>query len=135
MAVGGDILEVTYNHPTLGSGVFYPKAAEDSTLDMGGFGSSDDTNMIDGGGNMIDQMNRKRWSAEMTVAWDMAIGLELERAQALQSSPLKASWTITHISGAIFGGNGKPVGDIQGNSNAATFTLKIAGDGKLKKIA
>ena len=57
MAVGGDITEITYNHPTIGSGVFYPKAAEDNTFDTGGLRSDDDANMIDGAGNMIDKMN------------------------------------------------------------------------------
>ena len=32
-AVGGDIIEAAFNHPTLGSGVIFPKANEDGTLD------------------------------------------------------------------------------------------------------
>lgn len=134
-AIGGDIIEITYNHPTLGSGVIYPKAAEDSTFDIGGFRSSDDANMIDGAGQMIDQMNRTRWSVETTVAWDMNTGLTLERLTELTQSPLFADWTVTHINGTIYGGKGKPVGDLQGNGNAATFTFKLAGGGVLKKIA
>jgi hypothetical protein len=134
-AIGGDIIEITYNHPTLGSGVIYPKAAEDSTFDIGGFRSSDDANMIDGAGQMIDQMNRTRWSVETTVAWDMNTGLTLERLTQLTQSPLFADWTVTHINGTIYGGKGKPVGDLQGNGNAATFTFKLAGGGVLKKIA
>ena len=134
-AIGGDIIEITYNHPTLGSGVIYPKAAEDSTFDIGGFRSSDDANMIDGAGQMIDQMNRTRWSVETTVAWDMNTGLTLERLTELTQSPVFADWTVTHINGTIYGGKGKPVGDLQGNGNAATFTFKLAGGGELKKIA
>lgn len=134
-AIGGDIIEITYNHPTLGSGVIYPKAAEDSTFDIGGFRSSDDANMIDGAGQMIDQMNRTRWSVETTVAWDMNTGLTLERLTQLTQSPVFAVWTVTHINGTIYGGKGKPVGDLQGNGNAATFTFKLAGGGVLKKIA
>jgi hypothetical protein len=134
-AIGGDIIEITYNHPTLGSGVIYPKAAEDSTFDIGGFRSSDDANMIDGAGQMIDQMNRTRWSVETTVAWDMNTGLTLERLTQLTQSPVFADWTVTHINGTIYGGKGKPVGDLQGNGNAATFTFKLAGGGVLKKIA
>jgi hypothetical protein len=134
MPVGGDILEITYNHPTLGSGVIYPKSAEDSTFDLGGFRSADDANMIDGGGRMIDQMNRVRWSLESTVAWDMNSSLELEKVVALAKSPVLADWTISHINGSVYSGKGKPVGDLQGNGNAATFTLKIAGSGEIKKI-
>ena len=33
--VGGDIVELTFNHPTLGSGIIFPKSAEDSTFDLG----------------------------------------------------------------------------------------------------
>jgi hypothetical protein len=134
MPVGGDIIEITYNHPDLGSGVFYPKSAEDSTIDYGGFRSNDDANMVDGGGNMIDQMNRARWSFETTCAMEMNVDDSLARLKALASSPKQASWTFSHINGSVWGGNGKPVGDPAGNGNAATFTLKCAGGGELKKI-
>jgi hypothetical protein len=131
---GGDIIEITYNHPTLGSGVILPKSNEDSTLDLGGFRSNDDANMVTGNGQMIDQMNYTRPSFEVPVAWDMNLDLTLEKIVALAESPVLADWTITHVSGAVYGGKGKPVGDIQGNGNQATFPLKIAGSGKFKKI-
>jgi hypothetical protein len=134
MAVGGDILEITYNHPTLGTGVIYPKASEDSTFDTGGFRANDDANMIDGAGNMIDQLNRVRWSVETTVAWDMNLRKDLETLSAQSSSPLLGDWTFTHVNGVVYGGKGKPVGDMQGNGNAATFSLKISGGGALKQI-
>lgn len=133
MAVGGDILEITFNHETLGSGVIFPKAGEDSTYDLGGFKSNDDENMIDGSGNMIDQMNRKRWFFENVIAWDMNIELTVEKMQALMDSPVLANWTFSHVNGTVYSGKGKPVGDLQGNGNAATFTLKISGGAKLKK--
>lgn len=134
MAVGGDIIEITFNHPTVGSGVIFPKAGEDSTFDTGGFRSNDDANMVAGNGEMIDQMNRVRWSLEATIAWDMNVRGDLEKLVELAESPVEAEWTITHINGTVYGGTGKPVGDMQGNGNAATFTLKISGGNKLKKI-
>ncbi len=134
MAVGGDIIEITFNHPTVGSGVILPKANEDSTFDTGGFRSNDDVNMIAGNGEMIDQMNRVRWSLETVIAWDMNIRGDLEKLVELAESPVEAEWTITNINGTVYGGTGKPVGDLQGNGNAATFTLKISGGNKLKKI-
>jgi hypothetical protein len=134
MAVGGDIIEITYNHPTLGSGVIFPKASEDSTYDLGGFRSNDDASMIDGGGNMIDQLNRVRWSFEVAVAWDMNNRSDLDKLTELSGSPVQSEWTFSHINGTVYGGTGKPVGDMQGNGNAATFTLKVSGGGKLKKI-
>lgn len=134
MATSGDILEITYNHPTVGTGVIYPKAGEDSTFDLGGFRTSDDANMIDGSGAMIRQMNRVRWSAECTVAWDLNVRKDLENLVALASSPVLADWTFSHVSGVVYGGKGVPVGDLQGNGNAGTFTLKVMGGGILKQI-
>lgn len=132
---GGDILEISFNHPTLGSGTIFPKSGEDSTLDPGGFRSNDDANGIAGNGAMIDQMNRVRWSLEATVAWDMNVAADLDKLKGLASSPVEAEFTIQHINGTIYGGKGKPVGDLKGNMNSATFPLKISGGGELSKIA
>lgn len=133
MAVGGDLLEITFNHPTIGTGILYPKSNEDSTFDLGGFRSNDDANMIDGSGNMIDQLNRVRWSIEATCAWDMNTREDVEKINLLAADPVLAEWTISHVNGSIYSGTGKPVGDLTGNGNAATFTLKVSGGGTLKK--
>ncbi len=133
-AVGGDIISASYNHPTLGSGTIWPKAGEDSTFDLGGFRSDDSEDMIDGAGEMIDKLNRKRWGCEMTCAWDNNNRQDLEKVVLLAASPVMATWTVSHISGAVYKGTGKPVGDLKGNGNDATFPLKIAGGGILKKI-
>jgi hypothetical protein len=133
-AIGGDIIEAAFNHPTLGSGVLFPKANEDSTLDLGGFRSDDGEDGIDGSGEMIDKMTRKRWGAEMVVAWDNNSRQELEKAVAMANSPVQATWTISHVSGAVYKGKGKPVGDLKGSALNATFPLKLAGGSILKKI-
>lgn len=134
--IGGDILEITYNHPTLGSGTIFVKSNEDSTLNSGGYRSNDDNNMITGDGQMIDHINRVRWSYESApVAWDMTDKNEVEKLAAMAASPVLADWTITHISGAIWGGKGKPVGDVNGATNTAQVTLKLAGSGVLKRIS
>jgi hypothetical protein len=132
--VAGDIIEVTYNHPTLGSGVFYPKSAEDSTYDLGGYRGADDANMVDGSGATIRQLNRVRWSFEVVCASEMNVRQDLENLTALAGSDVEADWTITHINGTVYGGKGAPVGDIQANGNAGTFTLKVSGGGVMKKI-
>jgi hypothetical protein len=38
------------------------------------------------------------------------------------------------ISGAIYKGTGRPVGDVATDANAGTLTLKVAGGGYLQKI-
>ena len=48
MASHGDITEVTFNHPTIGQGVFFPKANEGNTFDQGGIRTSDDASIISG---------------------------------------------------------------------------------------
>ena len=132
--IGGDIKTITYNHPTLGSGTLFPKAGEDGTIDKGGFTSADDAAGITGSGKLIDIITAKRASLEILCAWDMVDQDELEVVNNMAASPLLADWTITHISGAVYGGKGKPVGDIQGSTGAGTFPLKLAFENKLSKL-
>jgi hypothetical protein len=134
--VGGDIIEITYNHPVIGSGTLFCKSNEDGTLDLGGFRSNDDANSITGDGKLIDQLNRVRASFETPpIAWDMTEQDELKKLSEMTESPILADWTIESISGSIWGGRGKPVGDIQGNTNTDLITLKLAFEGKLEQIA
>ncbi len=133
--VGGDVTEVTFNHPTIGTGVLFVKSDEDSELDLGGYRSSDEEKSIDTGGNMIDVMTLSRWSATFVIAGDVVTREDLEKLTSLTSDPVLATWTVTHISGAIYQATGKPVGDIKEALKAATIQLKIAGGGKMKKVA
>jgi len=136
MYVGGDIREITYNHEVIGSGTLFCKAAEDGTIDLGGFRTNDDANAVTGDGQMIIQLNRALGSFETPpIAWDMTDVDELDKLTQLTESPINADWTISVASGAIWGGKGRPVGDIQGNTNAATIGLKLAFEGKIKKLS
>lgn len=134
-AVGGDITEISFSHPTLGTGILRCKASEDNTYDLGGFRSDDDDDGIDGGGRMIDKMNRKRWSVEIAAMTnDMNEDKDLEKVVALASDPVPANFVFSHINGTIYGGLGKPVGDIKNNVNGSVFPIKFAGGGILKAI-
>jgi hypothetical protein len=130
MAKGGDILEITFNHPTAGSGTILPKADEDSTWSLGGFKIDDDDNAIDGGGNPIIKMTRKRWSLETVVAWEKTPVDNLQQQEDIASSGVPAQYTIQFATGVIYRANGFPVGDIEGNGNSSTFGLKLSGGGK-----
>ncbi len=136
MAVGGDIIEVTVNHPTVGTGVFKIKSNESSTIDLGGIRKNDDANQISSDGTtMIRQMNMAAWSAEYTVINDTAATVPAaELVCALMESPEEGNYTIALINGTVYGGLGSPVGDVQPDINVSTFTMKINGPGKLKKI-
>ena len=135
-AVGGDIIEVTFNSPdgNVGSGVFFAKAAEDSTFNLGGFRNSDDDNMIDGSGKAIYQKNRSRWSFEFITSWDMNTAEEMEKLVALSNSNLEATFTIAHTNGTIYQGTGTVVGDLKGNGNTAQIPVKLSGGGILQQI-
>jgi hypothetical protein len=134
-ATGGDIVEISYNHPTLGSGILSPKSAEDSTFDLGGYRGDDDANKVDGAGRTIRTLNRVRWSFEGPVSWDANISNELETLKKLAGDPVEADWTITSINGTVWKAKGAPVGDLQGSGQDATIDLKISGGGVMEKIS
>lgn len=133
---GGDIISVTYNHPVLGSGLLSCKSNEDGTIEPGGYRSNDDDNSVTGDGKFIDQINYRRASVELPpVSWDMTDTDEQEQLKKMAASSILADWTISHTSGQIWGGKGKPVGDIPGATNTAQITLKLAFEGELKRLA
>lgn len=132
MAVAGDIIEITYNHPTLGSGTFFPKAGEGNTYDPGGIRTGDDAGMIAGAGNPIWQKNRVRGFFEVVVENDQNVRNDAQVIADLMASPVPADWTFEVINGTIYGGSGMPVGDIQPDVNAGTVTLKVAGPSFVK---
>ena len=132
--IGGDLLEITCNHPTLGNFNFATKAAESYTLDPGGKRSNDDANGVTGNGTFIDQVNNVRWSFEGALMADFISGNEIENLPALAESSELGTWTFSHISGVVWRGLGKFVGDIQIDTNTAQLTAKLAGGGKLEKL-
>lgn len=125
MAVGGDIREVTDNHPTLGSFVYKVKASEDNTYDTGGFRSNDDANMVTGGKEMITQINAKLGFLQVNLVNDMTNSVA-ERLASLAASPVDSVWTFTAINGVTYRGKGRPVGDINPNINTTIVAVKIA---------
>lgn len=126
--VAGDVLEIGYSNPDVGSGQFYPKSEEDFTIETGGFINEDDENMIAGNGERIGKKNRRAPMFEGTIAdMDDAYG----RMVALRESNLNTTWTITHVSGIVRQVSGQPVGESEMNLNAGTFTLKVLGNNKM----
>ena len=134
--IGGDSLEVTYNHPTLSTGTFDTKAAETATYDLGGIRNNDDASGITGGGQVIRTKNRVRPFFEVVIAVDFtAIGDTLEKLNDLAASPVDATWTISNINGGVYQLVGNIVGDIQLDTNASTLTIKVDGSNRMLKIA
>ena len=136
MPSGGDITEVTWNHPVLGTGRFFPKAGEDSTYNLCGYKTDYSDTQIDGSSAFINSMQQRPWSFEVVCAWDMINPnrQELESMVAMSGSTQLANWTFTNINGITYGGNGKIVSDIQGSGKDCTISLKVMGGGILQQI-
>jgi len=132
--IAGDITQVTYNHPTLGTGTFYPVANTDNTFNTGTFKKDDNKNGIDGGGRAIVQMSRQRWQFKCTISWDMNNTEEMETISAMMNNPEPATWTVSHINGSIYNGVGHAVGDNDANGNTAQIDLMVQGSGSLTKL-
>lgn len=132
--VAGDAVEITYNHPVLGTGTWFPKAGEDTTFNPGGFRVNDDANNTDGGGRFIKKLNRVIWSFEGTVSWDANVTDELTQAKKLAAHAADADWTVQCGNGTVWSGKGTVIGDIQGEGNEGTMEIKIGGGRELKKI-
>jgi len=130
---GGDILEVSYKHPTLGQGVLAVKSDEDSELDLGGFRTADDEKSIASNGEDIPVMTRSRWSATFVMAPDFTTAADQQAVTDMAGNAVPAEWTITHITGAIYRGTGRPVGDVKAAFKAGTIQLKISG-GSIAKL-
>lgn len=125
MAAHGDILEITFNHPTVGSGVFVPKANEGNTFDPGGFRTNDDTSMVTVTGDLIRQINRVAGNIEVLVENDPAVRKDIQKAQQLAADPVMAVFTVTLYTGQVFKGLSVPVGDLTYDINAGTFPLRL----------
>lgn len=130
--VFGDILDISCNH----NGTTYrfsPKANESGNLDKGGIRGNDDANQITSNGQMMRQLNRARWMFDCPIACDQVADYELKALNIMAASPILGQWSFNMISGAIYTGNGAPVGDIATDTNAGTIALKVSGNGELLK--
>ena len=131
---GGDITGITCNHPTLGSFNFSSKSNESYTLDPGGFRANDDANSITPDGKSINQINRVRWFFEGVIMADFQTNQEVENIPLLSQSSDDSVWTVSLISGVIYKGTGRPVGDFNIDTNTSQSSTKISGGGRLEKI-
>lgn len=128
---GGDIIEISYNNPDVGSGVWSPKAQEDNEYDIGGIRTNDDEAMITSKGEAIYSLTNKRWKCTVVVTSDMNVRQEYEKTVAMAASLSETTFSFLHINGTIYKGKGRPVGDIKLNVNQSTFTLMLSGSNTL----
>jgi hypothetical protein len=126
MVVCGEFKEITFNHPTVGSGVFNPKAGEEGKFDLGGIRKEDDNKLVDGGGSAMYKMSRVLGFFEIVITNDQHTKKDYEKAKALAEDPLPAEWTFTGINKIVYGGSGTIVGDLHATTNGV-FTIKVVG--------
>ncbi len=132
---GGDIVGITFNHPTLGTFNFATKSNESYTIDPGGYRSNDDANAITGSGQMIDQINRVRPSIEGPIIADFVSDNEMKNLPLLAESSELSTVTIEMITGVVWKMKGKFVGDINFDTNTSQVASKIAGEKRMEKIS
>ena len=125
MAKHGDILEVRYQHPTIGTNIFHAVSSQSNELDLGGRRSEDDENKVTTTGIMIDSMSFKRGSLSVLVESDNNVREDQRVLGELAADSVDATWTVTLMSGAVYVGVGKPVGEIKGDVYAGTVQMKI----------
>ena len=131
--VAGDTIEITIQHPTLGSFQFLPKAGESGTLNPGGLMTEDDNKSITSSGIIIKKMTRTAWEYEITCASNG--GEAVLAAKKISGDVNDSVIKISMLSGVIFSGRGSIVGDVNENTQDGTFTLKVQGSGSLSKIS
>lgn len=125
VVTGGDILEVSFDNPDVGAGFFFPVAEKDSTINAGGFRNNDQLQM-DGAGRLITAKNRMPGGFQMEVASDEVNTREHQNATLLAASTSPTIWTVQHVNGTIYKGEGVIQGPIELNGNTSSFTLKVA---------
>lgn len=123
--IGGDLLQITVQHPTAGSKIIYGVAGESTTIKLGGI-ENEDNGAVDGGQNLIISKRNVAGYIQGPFANDnRAAQAEFEFMQVVAASPVEAVFTFAYIDGEIYSGSGTPVGEITLDAKAATFQMKV----------
>jgi len=132
IVTGGDITEIKCSNTTLGEIRMFPVAGEAGNYDTGGYRGADD-GIVDGGGRLINALNRKPWYFDVPVVNDMVNTNEYEFMVAIAGSPDDTTWTFSNVNGAVYSGKGTIQGDLKLDGQKSTFQLKVVGGGQLVK--
>ena len=136
MFTGGDLIEITCQHPTIGLIRLAPKGSEDTEIDPGGYMNQDSDDSVTGDGQNIVVKNAKRWSVVTPPIGLSESPNNLIQLQQVIDSAEEAVWTFTFIDNSVYKGTGTIMGDLKGNKNTAMInSIKVGGGGRLEKIA
>lgn len=132
--VGGDILDIVITNQQAGTHTFYPMGSESATMSLGGPTMQSDVNGVAGGGaEMVFSRQSERGYFEVVCACDTAVREDNVKYREFQSSQYPSTATITLNNGTVYKFTGFPVGSVEMDTLAATFTFRIEGNGE--KIA
>ena len=134
MALGGDMKIITAANEKLGrTYTFYPMAAQDNTLVLGGAVVDDNEDGVAGGGNeMVYTVTNKIGSLTVLCANDMAGRKDADNVKELAESGSETVFSCEFADGTIYKIVGMPVGMAEINTNASTFELKV--NGKVERV-
>lgn len=125
--IGGDFLQMTISHPTVGSMILEGISGADGTAKVGGAGiENEDNGAITGGRNLIISKRVVPDSIETEWANDMSATVpQYEFVRAVAAAPQEAKFTFSHISGEVYSGTGTIVGEITLDTKASKMSFKV----------
>lgn len=128
----GDTLELTINHPTVGSKTFNCKGGEDVQIDFGGYTAE---RMVNGNATGHKSLSAKPWKIEGLSLEAMIGDGYQEFLQDVSNDPVDATITYSHINGSVYVGTGSVEADLKGSAKDGYIPCVFSGNGKLEKIA
>ena len=131
--IAGYFEELNCQHSVVGNRKFDLKSGEDVEVDRGNKRIVDDDNNYTASGKLIIQYENKMPYVQFTAVVDGDLEDYIQNLIAESSDEL-ASWTLTHVSGDVYTGNGTIMGDVKPNRNAGTVQLKVCFEDGLLKI-
>jgi hypothetical protein len=129
--IGGDVKQISIDHPELGSRLLTPQSGEDFTIIKGGYQNADTETNVSATGKRIYQKNWIPWSVSGKIVLESG---DHDYLQDMATNPKEAVIGFLYMNGQIRVGKGSVVGGIDGETQTHTMTVKFSGSGKLELI-
>lgn len=132
--IGGDLVKIKIEHPTVGSAVIFGVAGEDVTYKLGGL-ENEDNGAVNGAGILMLTKRRVPGYIQGSFSNDMSLTTpEFEFVRAVSNSSIEAKITFSHINGSDYGGKGTVVGEVTMAGKTSSFQCKFASGKGFEKL-